>query len=233
MREQSPDEPRSTAEHLSLADFATELRRLRRRAGDPTYQRLQKDTGFGRTVLSEALNGKKLPTWPVTERLVRVLGEDPERWRPRWAAVPRTADALPPDRDVPTTPDTGGWRRRFRRRRLAVAATVTGALVVVGGSVATGEWLAGSSSHARGRQDGTAPGPSFTGARCMEVTARDVRVFTAERGEDIWTRWKRNTRFWIDPDATAGHRYQTLLRNGQHGWVTDDGHYVTAGRGCP
>jgi hypothetical protein len=80
-------EKRTPSHDPRLAQFAAELQRLHRQAGRPTYRELQRVTGYGRTVLSEALNGNRLPTWPVTQALVQALGGDPEEWRPRWAAT--------------------------------------------------------------------------------------------------------------------------------------------------
>src|SRR5690349_22199481 len=83
-------------------DFATELRRLHREAGKPTYRELQRRTGYGRTVLSAALNGSRLPTWPVAEALVTALGGDPGSFKSRWAAASPSPPAASPSPAAPT-----------------------------------------------------------------------------------------------------------------------------------
>lgn len=56
---------------------------------------------------------------------------------------------------------------------------------------------------------------------CMEVTAREIRVFKTPdvHNRDIWTQWDKGTRFWVDLDNSTEARYRTLLRNGNHGWI--------------
>lgn len=84
--------PSETADGSHLARFAADLRELHDRAGRPDYRQLCESTHFGRTVLSAALNGNRLPSWPVTRALVEALGGDPEQWRERWGSA---AHALP------------------------------------------------------------------------------------------------------------------------------------------
>ncbi len=83
-----------SAGRSSLREFAAGLQILYREAGKPDYRELRRRTGYGRTVLSEALNGSRLPTWPVTQALVQALDADPEVWRSRWA---ETCHALAAD----------------------------------------------------------------------------------------------------------------------------------------
>lgn len=99
------------SDRARLETFAEGLRDLRLRAGKPSYQQLTTRTQFGRTALSEALNGNRIPTWDVTRALVTALGGNETEWKQRWAELagaqpsPRTATPSPPA--DPTHPDAG------------------------------------------------------------------------------------------------------------------------------
>ena len=67
----------------------------------------------------------------------------------------------------------------------------------------------------------------------MEVTADDVRVFSAPYEQETWTMWTKGTRFWIDPDVGVQQRERTTLRNGAHGWVTNNPRHVAPADDCP
>lgn len=85
-----------------MQEFAAELRTLHVRAGKPDFRTLGKLTGYGRTVLSQALSGVRLPTWQVAEALVTVLQGDVARLRRMWAAA-RDAPAARTPRELPDT----------------------------------------------------------------------------------------------------------------------------------
>jgi hypothetical protein len=59
-----------------------------------------------------------------------------------------------------------------------------------------------------------------------------VRVFVAPTGDEVWTSWAHDTKFWVDRDAGSPSRYRTTLRNGRHGWVTRDRRYIQPADGC-
>ena len=61
----------TAAEPDSIARFAADLRLLRVAAGSPTLAHLQHTTGISRTVLSDALAGKSLPSARTVDGLVR------------------------------------------------------------------------------------------------------------------------------------------------------------------
>ncbi|WP_370086015.1 helix-turn-helix domain-containing protein [Streptacidiphilus sp. MAP12-16] len=67
--------------------FAQYLKGLRVRAGKPSYRQLGRQIGYGRTTVSDAFQGRRLPSWDVTEPLVRELGGDVEEARRRWAVA--------------------------------------------------------------------------------------------------------------------------------------------------
>lgn len=69
----------------SAEEFADHLRRLRAAAGAPSIRQLAGRTAQGKTTVSDAFSGRRLPTWPVTRALVVELGGDEEEYRGRWA----------------------------------------------------------------------------------------------------------------------------------------------------
>ncbi|QDY11126.1 hypothetical protein FJK98_31565 [Micromonospora sp. HM134] len=81
--------------------------------------------------------------------------------------------------------------------------------------------------------DSTAPAAGVVGGTCMAVRARDVRVFTSARADEVWTTWRRGMKFWVDRDASSQYRYRTVLRSGRHAWVTSDSRYIEPATGCP
>lgn len=98
-----------------LLRFAGELRRLRERAGCPTYRELSSRAHYSAAALSEAAGGRKLPTLAVTLAYVVVCGGDGARWETRWretaaelaagSAVELAAELAD---DVPAGGDPGG-----------------------------------------------------------------------------------------------------------------------------
>ncbi|MHA7956270.1 helix-turn-helix domain-containing protein [Streptomyces sp. L500] len=72
---------------MDTKPFAQYLKALRLNAGKPTYRELETHTGYSKTVIGDAFQGRRLPTWPVTEALVRALQADREEARQRWAAA--------------------------------------------------------------------------------------------------------------------------------------------------
>ncbi|MFJ8150713.1 helix-turn-helix domain-containing protein [Streptomyces sp. NPDC094468] len=76
--------------------FAYWLRDLRGTAG-LTLDQLARRTEYGRTTVSDAMRGEKLPTRPVTLAIVGVCGGDARRWAEYWAQVRRAMDPDCPD----------------------------------------------------------------------------------------------------------------------------------------
>jgi ABC-type glutathione transport system ATPase component len=67
-----------------VAEFASELRKLRDKAGRPSYRELARRASFSVTVLSEAAGGRALPTLAVVKGYVRACGGDACEWEERW-----------------------------------------------------------------------------------------------------------------------------------------------------
>ncbi|WP_394616767.1 helix-turn-helix domain-containing protein [Lentzea sp. JNUCC 0626] len=70
-----------------LLRFAADLRRLRERAGSPTYRELSRRAHYSAAALSEAAGGRKLPSLAVTKAYAKACDADPEEWARRWRAV--------------------------------------------------------------------------------------------------------------------------------------------------
>jgi hypothetical protein len=70
-----------------LATFVEQLRQLRAKAGGPSLRTLEAAVHYSRTTISDAINGKTLPSLPVTLALASFLGGDQSEWERRWHAV--------------------------------------------------------------------------------------------------------------------------------------------------
>jgi tetratricopeptide (TPR) repeat protein len=72
-----------------VGDFAQYLRDSLIQAGKPDYSQMRRATRYGRSALSAAFAGKKLPAWELVARLIQFLGGDVDAARERWAAAKR------------------------------------------------------------------------------------------------------------------------------------------------
>jgi WD40 repeat protein/energy-coupling factor transporter ATP-binding protein EcfA2 len=75
------------SQDTALLRFAADLRRLREKAGNPTYRELSKRAHYSAAALSEAAGGRKLPSLAVTLAYVNACCGDPDDWQARWQAV--------------------------------------------------------------------------------------------------------------------------------------------------
>jgi hypothetical protein len=80
------------SEDTELGGFAADLRKLRDKAGKPSYRELASRAHYSAATLSDAAGGKKLPTLAVTLAYVRACDGDEQEWEQRWRAI-----AAPPD----------------------------------------------------------------------------------------------------------------------------------------
>jgi energy-coupling factor transporter ATP-binding protein EcfA2 len=71
----------------ALLRFASDLRRLRQKAGGPTYRVLAERVHYSVAALSDAAGGRRLPTLAVTLAYVRACEGDTAEWELRWHAV--------------------------------------------------------------------------------------------------------------------------------------------------
>ncbi|MFI6099386.1 hypothetical protein ACIA8G_27845 [Lentzea sp. NPDC051213] len=82
-------------EDSALLMFAADLRRLREKAGKPTYRELSRQAHYSVTVLSDAASGRKLPTLAVTLAYVEACGGHAGEWRERWHELSEELAAPP------------------------------------------------------------------------------------------------------------------------------------------
>jgi hypothetical protein len=64
---------------------------LRADAGVPSIRQMATQAAYGKSTISEALSGRRLPTWDVARKLVAALGGDDEEARKLWADLPLVA----------------------------------------------------------------------------------------------------------------------------------------------
>jgi hypothetical protein len=76
-----------TTPDRQLEDFAKGLRDLRRRAGNPSYQKMAAESGYSGLTLSAAASGRQLPPLTVTLGYVTACGGDAAAWADRWRSV--------------------------------------------------------------------------------------------------------------------------------------------------
>ncbi|MEU3342829.1 helix-turn-helix transcriptional regulator [Streptomyces sp. NPDC006668] len=179
--------------------MAVELRRLRERAGRPSYREMSVRAHVSPSALSEAARGQRWPSWTVVAAYVAACGEDPASWRPRWEALrvgdeqaaPATTDPVQPDGEQPLdgadraaagpTPSEPA----SRRRQIMVLAATAAALAL------TTAVLLGLSGRPATRSDSAAaaPRPSPTQANTpaahVPIRRRGTLVLTAGHVADL------------------------------------------------
>ncbi|MCA2214332.1 hypothetical protein [Jidongwangia harbinensis] len=147
-RKEAPLDPAAPPHRRELAQ---QLRDLKAECGGPTYRVLSELSHCASGTLSEAANGRRLPTWETTRAFVtgclRHAGREAEasrlsaQWRVRWdraAAAEAEHDATPPPVAVPARPAVPPARRGRTGRRLLVAAVALALVCALAGSVAPG-----------------------------------------------------------------------------------------------
>ncbi|WP_329080575.1 nSTAND1 domain-containing NTPase [Streptosporangium sp. NBC_01469] len=109
-----------------LLRFAADLRRLRVKAGNPSYRELAKRAHYSAGTLSEAAGGRKLPSMAVTVAYAKACGADPAEWEARWRSLAEESNRPDPSETAGETPPYVGLRsfgpkdanRFFGRERL-------------------------------------------------------------------------------------------------------------------
>ncbi|WP_327587293.1 helix-turn-helix domain-containing protein [Nonomuraea sp. NBC_00507] len=76
-----------SGEDSTLVQFAADLRRLRERAGLPSYRELARRAHYSATTLSDAAGGRQLPTLAVVLAYVRACDGDVAEWERRWQQI--------------------------------------------------------------------------------------------------------------------------------------------------
>jgi hypothetical protein len=85
--------------------FATDLRKLRAEAGNPTYRKMADLVFFSKTTLSAAASGNRMPSWEATAAYVAACGGDAEEWISSYQAA-RKKLCLADETSRRTTPQT-------------------------------------------------------------------------------------------------------------------------------
>lgn len=150
--------------------FAADLRLIRKKAGNPTYLKMARQSGRSRTALAEAAGGDHLATWETVEGYLTACAQDPAAWRERWQSLraeldrkqgsgrsfPTLATSLAASAAAPVSaaPPRSAPRPWLRWLIAATSLGVAGAGVLFG-------LLSGHASSANGRRanGGTAKGP--------------------------------------------------------------------------
>jgi transcriptional regulator with XRE-family HTH domain len=127
----------------ALDQFAAKLRELRIKAGMPKQRALMMRAGIGKTHLSRTLNGRTLPSWELTSKLVVALQGDIGEFRILWRAARHELDEA---------------ARRGREEAAAESARQT-ELIEQARAAAEGR-----SGRSRGSSAGAGPGRSGRGA---------------------------------------------------------------------
>ncbi|WP_436498924.1 nSTAND1 domain-containing NTPase [Actinokineospora sp. HUAS TT18] len=96
-------ERRLDGEDSALVRFAVDLRRLREKAGSPSYRELARRAHYSSTTLSDAASGRQLPTLAVALAYVRACEGAIDEWESRWreVAAELSADPVPADAVAP------------------------------------------------------------------------------------------------------------------------------------
>ncbi|MGY0064969.1 nSTAND1 domain-containing NTPase [Streptomyces sp. LZ34] len=84
------------SEEGPLLEFASGLRQLRQKAGNPPYRKLAEQAHYSISTLSSAASGQRLPTLAVTLAYVRACEGDVSEWEQRWRdAAERLGEGSP------------------------------------------------------------------------------------------------------------------------------------------
>jgi hypothetical protein len=89
-----------------IGDLFGELRRLHRRAGEPSVRALAMRIGEGvlsHATVHTALRGPRIPRWPVLELVVEALGGDTQRFKDLWIAARDAEDEHGPPLNAVST----------------------------------------------------------------------------------------------------------------------------------
>lgn len=193
----------------SVERFAADLRELRLAAGDAKLVALSDRVGVSKSVLSEALTGRRLPTERTVIKLVEELGGNREAWVTRRNALdPRTAPGPSQETNTPVV-------RRYSLVQTILIAGVA-ALVAVGATSAFWSMARGSAAEATLPEN--AEGPylaAANGVDPMRTACKDDSIIAASESRmerqvhvqllysnDCMSVWGRVTRY---DDKSAGN----------------------------
>ncbi|MFJ1548929.1 helix-turn-helix domain-containing protein [Streptomyces sp. NPDC088246] len=87
--------------------FAHELRKLRHRAGSPTYRAMARHAPFSAPTLSAAAAGERLPSLPVALAYAAACGGEAAHWEERWRAAASSEPAAAEEQGTAGAPYPG------------------------------------------------------------------------------------------------------------------------------
>lgn len=210
--------PSQREREIMAEELAIPLRRLRRKAGEPTYEWIAERSGLCRNTVDNAFNARRLVRWRTVEAIVAALGGDTERWRERWIVARGRLDALKktavqlPETAEATELDTGEpapvrARTPARRRLLTALVAVT---TVFGWVMALAVLTLGTMDRdASAARDRTAPSASSI-AQVHPVAGKPVYVQCSDRERSVLSR----------PGRVRGGMPRGTLKPGDHFVVT-------------
>ncbi len=170
-----------------LQAFAYDLRKLREKAGSPTYRILARKAGYSPATLSEAARGQRRPSLDVTLAYVGACGGDPDEWRLRWQDLTETSPAVTPaetpEPAAPAappsapTPPPSPTRRRWKRPPILVVAVVLVAAAT--GAVAFTQPWASDEKRPEGCPSAHLAAGDFKGRTYTFTRVRDAAALSA------------------------------------------------------
>lgn len=128
-----PADDAAAGETDTVERFAADLRDLRFSAGDPTLAALSDRTGVSKSVISDALAGRRLPTERTVSKLVEAFGGDRAAWIARRGALAPRAN--PARAEARVEIERARRDTRFSVLQTALIAAVAAMLAVVGTSL--------------------------------------------------------------------------------------------------
>lgn len=184
--------------------FAWELRRLREKAGSPSYRELSRKAHFSSTALSEAAGGSQLPTLAVTLGYVEACEGDTSFWEQQWREV--VASVLAPGDESAPYLGLAAFQPSdaalFRGREELVAHLVG----EVGKRSFLGVFGASGSGKSSLLRAGLVPSMSLSSA-VLTPTARPMRELTAKTADQpeliVVDQFEETFTLCADPDERA------------------------------
>lgn len=160
----------------SVERFAADLRELRLNAGDPTLAALSDRTGISKSVISEALSGRKLPTERTVAKLADALDGDRDIWIARRRSLdPRSVVPLATPEEPAPSP------RRFSLVQTVLVAALAAVLAIAGTSLF---WASRApQAQAEAETPANAEGPylaAANGVDPMRTACKDDAIVAAD-----------------------------------------------------
>jgi hypothetical protein len=122
----SVSEPRTDERPPELEAFMDELRKLRTRAGEPSFRKMAARSGaVSHATLHLTVTGKRLQPWETVREFVRACDGDEQEWHARWQGVQLVLAA---DREPDPAPR---WRSKRVLIPLALVLVAAVAAVVI------------------------------------------------------------------------------------------------------